>query len=166
MKSLDATAARVLQIDGLGRKSLDGKKAAQRFGLLVEAHCQFLAKSKFMSGSSQEENEKTQLLNELVALVDGHRSIKVETKASHAAEREKVESATSMIRDEAMQRSSKRKTDPEDDGSSSTKKKSLTDMQQAEIDMEMQKSKYKKMKIQAEIDEKALAARSAQKRVS
>ncbi|ETV90909.1 hypothetical protein H310_14397 [Aphanomyces invadans] len=78
MKSWDATAARVLQIDGFGRKTLDGKKAAQRFGLLVEAHRKFQAKSKFMSGSNQEENEKTQLLDDLVALVDDHTSIKVE----------------------------------------------------------------------------------------
>ncbi|KAF0704671.1 hypothetical protein AaE_014818 [Aphanomyces astaci] len=158
MKAWDATASRIMTIDGFGRQSLDGKKASQRFSLLLESHRQFQAKSKFMSGCSQEETEKTQLLDELVAIVDDQRAIKEERQMASSAVKEKALTATALIRDEAMQRASKRKSvDGDDDVTTSNKKKALFEVQQAEIDLEKQRLEYKKLKLQAEINEQALA---------
>ncbi|CAK4608511.1 hypothetical protein LEN26_003705 [Aphanomyces euteiches] len=158
MKAWDATAASILKMPGFNRTALDGKKASQRFGLLVEAHRQYQSKSKYMSGCSQEETEKIQLLDELTALVDDQKAIKNEKNATNATEKEQKQSATALIRDQAMQRSGKRKSlDGDEEGTQSTKRKSIIELQQAEIELEKIKYEFKARKLEADIAEQALA---------
>ncbi|ETV70587.1 hypothetical protein H257_13960 [Aphanomyces astaci] len=94
MMAWNDTAAGCMRIDGFGRKSLNGKKASQRFQLLLENHRQFQAKSKFMSGGTQKETEKTVLLDELLALMDDNKAVKEEQHVAEAAGKEKKASAT------------------------------------------------------------------------
>ncbi|RHY07606.1 hypothetical protein DYB25_004368 [Aphanomyces astaci] len=158
MMAWNDTAAGCMRIDGFGRKSLNGKKASQRFQLLLENHRQFQAKSKFMSGGTQKETEKTVLLDELLALMDDNKAVKEEQHVAEAAGKEKKASATALIRDEAMQRAAKRKSvDGDDDGSSTSKKKTLVDLQNAEIRLEQQKLEYKSKKLEADIQEQTEA---------
>ncbi|RHY17422.1 hypothetical protein DYB32_010524 [Aphanomyces invadans] len=129
-----------MRIDGFSRKALNGKKASQRFQLLVESHRKYQAKSKFMSGSAQKETEKTVLLDELVALIDDNKVLKEEHQAVEEAAKDTKANATALIRDEAMQRASKRKiNNGEVDGSTMSKKKAFVDLQNAEIRLEQQK---------------------------
>ncbi|RHY89328.1 hypothetical protein DYB37_008226 [Aphanomyces astaci] len=111
-----------------------------------------------MSGCSHDETEKTQLLDELVAIVDDQRAIKEERQMASSAVKEKALTATALIRDVAMQRASKRKSvDGDDDVTTSNKEMALIVVQQAEIDLEKQRLEYKKLKLQAGVNEQALA---------
>ncbi|RHY01263.1 hypothetical protein DYB36_009275 [Aphanomyces astaci] len=111
-----------------------------------------------MSGCSHDETEKTQLLDELVAIADDQRAIKEERQMASSAVKEQALTATALIRDETMQRASKRKSvDGDDDVTTSKKEMALIVVQQAEIDLEKQRLEYKKLKLQAGVNEQALA---------
>ncbi|RHY21894.1 hypothetical protein DYB32_010112 [Aphanomyces invadans] len=158
MMAWNSTAKNCMRIDGFSRKALNGKKVSQRFQLLVESHRQYQAKSKFMSGSAQKETEKAVLLDELVALIDDNKVLKEEHQAVEEAAKDAKANATALIREEAMQRASKRKiNNGEDDGSSTSKKKAFVDLQNAEIRLEQEKLEYKTKKHEADIHEQAEA---------
>ncbi len=87
MKSRDTTTARVLQIDW--RKK---GRSTVRFAVTGQVEVPV--------GLQPGGAKMTCLLDEIAALDDNHRSIKLEKKARYAAEREKVQSATSTMRNE------------------------------------------------------------------
>ncbi|RHY23477.1 hypothetical protein DYB32_009177 [Aphanomyces invadans] len=139
MIAWNRTAESCMRIDGFSRKALNGKKSTQRFQLLKET-------------------EKTVLLDELVALIDDNKVLKEEHQAVEEAAKDTKANATALIREEAMQRASKRKiNNGEDDGSSTSKKKAFIDLQNAEIRLEQQKLEYKTKKLEADIHEQAEA---------
>ncbi|CAK4535326.1 unnamed protein product, partial [Aphanomyces euteiches] len=76
---------------------------------LLEAHRQYQATSKYLSGCSQDETEKIQLLDELIALVDDNKVAKLEKMRTNEAAKESQKSATELLRDAAMNRCPKRK---------------------------------------------------------
>ncbi|KAG9411174.1 hypothetical protein AC1031_016820 [Aphanomyces cochlioides] len=142
MKAWDATAASILKMPGFNRTALDGKKASQRFGLLVEAHRQYQSKSKRADRARGRPK--------------GHQKRK--KNATNATEKQQKQSATALIRDQAMQRSGKRKSsEGDEEGTQSTKRKSIIELQQAEIELEKIKYEFKARKLEADIAEQALA---------
>ncbi|KAH9105568.1 hypothetical protein AeMF1_018669 [Aphanomyces euteiches] len=91
----------------LGQESIGG---LGRLGpRLLEAHRQYQATSKYLSGCSQDETEKIQLLDELIELVDDHKVAKLEKMQTNETAKESQKSATELLRDAAMNRCPKRK---------------------------------------------------------
>ncbi|KAF0701736.1 hypothetical protein As57867_007839, partial [Aphanomyces stellatus] len=124
-------AEKVLAVDGFSRPALDGKKASNRFTLLVKQHLVYQKTSKYLSGVNQDETEKDILLDELTALYTDNDKSKTQKKALEAAKRTVREVGAKFVRDEAMSRASRRQSqEPSDtDAPTSGKKRLLMEIQ-------------------------------------
>ncbi|KAF0703099.1 Aste57867_7689 [Aphanomyces stellatus] len=149
-------AEKVLAVDGFSRPALDGKKASNRFTLLVKQHLVYQKTSKYLSGVNQDETEKDILLDELTALYTDNDKSKTQKKALEAAKRTVREVGAKFVRDEAMSRASRRQSqEPSDtDAPTSGKKRLLMEIQESEVALEREKLEFKKMKFEKEFQER------------
>lgn len=72
MKAWTEVARTLVSIPEFRPKGADCKSVQARFKKKIDAHRAFMASSERKSGTSEEETEATQLLDELVAKIDDH----------------------------------------------------------------------------------------------
>ncbi|OQR85896.1 hypothetical protein ACHHYP_11204 [Achlya hypogyna] len=161
MAAWEKTAASILQVPGFSRPELSGKKASTRFGKLLAKHRKFQKTSKYSSGTSEDETDSTKLLDEIVSLVDDHAVKKTKELESKKAVKSKQDDAARYIRDQAMQRCSKKPTTEGESPSPTGKKKLINDFQTQDMALEQERIEFEKakLKIEAEQREKDRAER-------
>ncbi|RHY93655.1 hypothetical protein DYB37_012317 [Aphanomyces astaci] len=143
----------LLSIDGFTRRGLDGKKAQNRFLLLVRQHKAHNESSARLFGVAEDETAKTKLLDDLVPLYMDAIVKKSGVPTSDAA----IKAAdTKFIRDQAMSRG-RRRLSSESEPTESTpsgKRKMILDVQEIEISLEREKMAFKRIKLEKELEEK------------
>ncbi|KAE9239139.1 hypothetical protein PF004_g8079 [Phytophthora fragariae] len=113
----DELAATLVADASFPRDNLSGKTASSRFDKLVKAHREQSAEAATLSGVSEEESEKTVLLDEIVALLDDYAARTAAAKETEQRKREREEKLTDnkAAREElAAQRAQERKEDHEE----------------------------------------------------
>jgi hypothetical protein len=99
----DALAATLVDDDSFPRDNLSGKTASGRFDKLVKAHREHTAEAATLSGVSEEESEKTTILDEIVALLDDHGARVAAAKETELRKRAREEDASLAARRLAME---------------------------------------------------------------
>ncbi|KAE9088674.1 hypothetical protein PF010_g19288, partial [Phytophthora fragariae] len=87
----DELAATLVADASFPRDNLSGKTASGRFDKLVKAHRKQSAEAATLSGVSEEESEKTVLLDEIVALLDDYAARTAAAKETEQRKREREE---------------------------------------------------------------------------
>jgi hypothetical protein len=134
-------------------RTLDGKKAQSRFTALIEVHRSFNRTSATLSGTTEAESEKIQLLDDLTALYD---DVKQEVDAkTEQSKQEKVKNETSgaYIRDEAMKNCVKRQRT---DDKSHTLFEVIKNEGDKEVAIRAKEIEFKKFKFEQEIIQRQL----------
>ncbi|KAG9416545.1 hypothetical protein AC1031_000945 [Aphanomyces cochlioides] len=127
--------------DEFTRRSLDGKKAQNRFLLLLRQHKQKTDESARLSGVDEEESPKSQLLDDLTSLFNDSISKKSGNfLSSSAMTRGRVNSAGESSDNDAPVTAGKRKM--------------ILDIQEMEVSLEKEKLAFKKLKFEREMEEK------------
>ncbi|KAH9103371.1 hypothetical protein LEN26_015304 [Aphanomyces euteiches] len=96
--------------EGFSRVGFDDKRAHNRFSLLIENHRSHNLASLRASGVEEDYDEKTQLLDELLASIDDAKGEERERLAESQRETERAEEMGRLIREEAMESLGKRKS--------------------------------------------------------
>ncbi|KAE8883934.1 hypothetical protein PF007_g6638 [Phytophthora fragariae] len=94
----DELAATLVADASFPRDNLSGKTASSRFDKLVKAHREQSAEAATLSGVSEEESEKTVLLDEIVALLDDYAARTAAAKETEQRKREREEVASLAAR--------------------------------------------------------------------
>ncbi|RLN81652.1 hypothetical protein BBJ28_00021120 [Nothophytophthora sp. Chile5] len=94
----DAVAAKLIADDSFPRLRLGGKNTQSRFDKLVELRRLENEKSFAASEISEEETERSLLLDELIELVDDHIEAVTVVKAADFAKRQRDEEASAVAR--------------------------------------------------------------------
>ncbi|KAG9405096.1 hypothetical protein AC1031_004202 [Aphanomyces cochlioides] len=120
-----ALAETIKTCDGFTRE-VDGKKCQNRFLSLCEAHKTFNRTSARLSGVNEDEDEKIQLLDNVLELVDEAKAVDQSKSAQAKEDQMKIEEDGHYIRDMALQSLGKRqKKDETSDSKSENKRSSL-----------------------------------------
>lgn len=95
-------------------REVDGKKLQNRFHSILDEHRNYDAASAKLSGASEEETERIQLLDELLCIFDDHKEGEEEVKQERKKADDKEAVAGRTVRDMAMKTCPKRKAaDPD-----------------------------------------------------
>ncbi|ETV96675.1 hypothetical protein H310_10351 [Aphanomyces invadans] len=156
-KAWDALAAKLLEVPGFGRSSLDGKKAANRFYQLLRTHRRFQNSSKYMSGVEQDETGKIVLLDELVQLFDEATDQRNADRAAVNAKAMENEASASFIRELAMTSGRIKSVDTDESTDSDVigqKRNAVFESHEREIELERERFSFEKYKLQMELAER------------
>ncbi|OWZ21776.1 hypothetical protein PHMEG_0003606 [Phytophthora megakarya] len=99
----DALAATLVADESFPRDKLSGKTASGRFDKLLKAHREQAIEAAALSGVSEDESEKTTILDEIVTLIDDHAASVAAAKESDRRKREREEEASLTARRLAME---------------------------------------------------------------
>ncbi|RHY22042.1 hypothetical protein DYB32_009637 [Aphanomyces invadans] len=146
-------AATLRSVVGFSRTTLDGKKAQNRFFLLLRQNKTQNDVSARLSGVDEDETAKSKLLDDLVPL---YKDAMAKKKSMIASEAALKAGDTKIVRDQAMSRGHRQSTsDSEQGGPTSTgKRRMILDAQQLEIALKREKMAFKKVKFEREMEEK------------
>ncbi|RHY91962.1 hypothetical protein DYB31_016599, partial [Aphanomyces astaci] len=111
-----AVAEAVQSQDGFDRPGFDGKRAQNRFTLLLEGHRHKDEEGKRASGTDEGYGEKFQLLDDLLSAFDDWKNEEKVRLEEVQQEADRVDAMAATIRDEAMKSLGKRKKAGQDDG--------------------------------------------------
>ncbi|RHY17783.1 hypothetical protein DYB32_010671 [Aphanomyces invadans] len=109
MQGWTGIADAVQSLDDFDRPGFDGKRAQNRFTLLLETHRHKDEASKRASGSGEEYGEKLQLLDKLTSAFDDWKNAEKARLDEVQREADRVDAMAATIREEAMQSLGKRK---------------------------------------------------------
>ncbi|RHY85539.1 hypothetical protein DYB35_013831 [Aphanomyces astaci] len=121
MLAWNAVADAVSTNHDFARPGFDDKRALSRFTLLMEGHRANNDVSARASGIDEDHDEKTQLLDELLAVYEDSKAQDKARLVAAQQEADRIENMGATIREEALQSLGKRKAGPTDaDGSSAS----------------------------------------------
>ncbi|KAF0705966.1 hypothetical protein AaE_014306 [Aphanomyces astaci] len=153
-KAWDTMAATLKDVDGFTRPGIDGKKAQNRFLLLVRQHKSNNNEAARLSGATEDETPKSRLLDDLVPLYNDAATKK--RAATPLSEADEKAASIKFIREQAMLRG-KRKSLESSDGSDVgglSKKKLILEAQDKEVELEKERLAFKKLKFEREMEER------------
>ncbi|ETV90957.1 hypothetical protein H310_14301 [Aphanomyces invadans] len=158
MKAWEALAATLRSHPSFSRRTLDGRKAQNRFLLLIRQHKSSSNASARLSGVSEDESAKTRLLDDIMplyqdSLATKRRQIDADTKLDAAATKA---ADVKFIRHQAMLRGRRQSTSDSDgtDSAPTGKRKMVLEAQELEIALEREKLAFKKAKFEREMEER------------
>ncbi|KAG9413176.1 hypothetical protein AC1031_016199 [Aphanomyces cochlioides] len=151
MQAWNAVAEAVSLDESFNRPGFDGKRAQNRFTLLMEAHKTHNTASAQASGVDEEYDEKTMLLDELTAAYDDWKSEDKARLDEAQRQAEHIESLGATVREEAMKSLGKRKASSQevDPGNSTSGGGNIIKMMKilhddSAADLEFRKYQYEK----------------------
>ncbi|RHY18814.1 hypothetical protein DYB32_010327 [Aphanomyces invadans] len=154
-KAWEVLAVALRDIEDFTRPGIDGKKAQNRFLLLMRQHKARNDKAERLSGVSESETEKSRLLDDLATLSkDAVKKRSTATTTMEAAE--KIEQVK-YIREQAMQRGRRHSTSDSSDVAEpvvSSKRKMIMDALEMEVALEREKLQFKRLKFERELEER------------
>ncbi|ETV94614.1 hypothetical protein H310_11875 [Aphanomyces invadans] len=150
-------AVALKDVEGFSRPGIDGKRAQNRFLLLVRQHKASNLESARASGVSEDETEKSKLLDDLVPLYND--TLVKKKLSAQPTEAEEKAANIKFIREQAMLRGRRKSSESGDasDGSVLSKRKLIQDAQDKEMDLERERIAFKKLKFEREMEEKRIA---------
>ncbi|KAG3001037.1 hypothetical protein JG687_00016138 [Phytophthora cactorum] len=147
----DALAATFVADQNFPRESLSGKTASGRCDKLAKAHREHVAAAGLLvSGVSEEEDEKTTLLDEIIALIDDHATCLAAVKDNELRKREREEEASLASRRLAME------TLSESSEGSPPKKRKETELKELLISLKEQEMADRKATRENKNDKKIM----------
>ncbi|RHY00219.1 hypothetical protein DYB36_013330, partial [Aphanomyces astaci] len=153
-KAWDTMAATLKDVDGFTRPGMDGKKAQNRFLLLVRHHKSNNNEAARLSGATEDETPKSRLVDDLVPLYnDAASKTRAATPLSEAEEKA---ASIKFIREQAMLRGKRKSLESSDssDVGGLSKKKLILEAQDKEVELEKEWLAFKKPKFERKIEER------------
>ncbi|CAK4668024.1 unnamed protein product [Aphanomyces euteiches] len=161
------TVAKTLFSSGCLARSIDGKKAQNRFFFLLDEHREYDQNSARKSGVDETTSEKIDLLDDLLAMYDDNKMEQEKKVENKKVESQKKEVYGAAIREAALAGMKKRKSPAAE--AKPTSKQSMIDALvlnfEADKETKTQTLAFKRSKLEAEMRERAdeRAAQAAEK---
>ncbi|ETV82891.1 hypothetical protein H257_04666 [Aphanomyces astaci] len=149
---------------------IDAKKACNCFILLLDAHRKANNQSQQASGVAEDVGEKVVLLDDLMAAYDDVKGAKARRAEANRHAAEQMEAMGSQIRAEALESLGKRKRDKDGDDTATGGGKFKTVFtlmhEQAQADLEFQRTKFETEVNERRLDRQLLAEQLRQQQES
>ncbi|ETV99361.1 hypothetical protein H310_08075 [Aphanomyces invadans] len=155
-KAWEAMALTLRGIDEFNQQGIDGKKAQNRFLLLMRQHKTRKETAARLSGAAEEETAKSRLLDDLASLFND--AIVKRKKAAAVVDAAEKAEKVKFVREQAMQRGRRQSFSDSSDVAEPTvtsKRKMIMDAHEMEVALELEKLEFKRLKFERELEERA-----------
>ncbi|RHY32527.1 hypothetical protein DYB32_002473 [Aphanomyces invadans] len=150
----EAMALTLRGVDEFTRQGIDGKKAQNRFLLLMRQHKTRNKKPARLSGAAEEETVKSRLLDDLASLFND--AIVKRKKAAAVVDAAEKAEKVKFVREQAMQRGRRQSVSDSSDAAEpivTSKRKMIMDAHEMEVALEREKLEFKRLKFECELGE-------------